>query len=134
MKKLLPWAFLSLLSFFLSSCEEAENIVSVCVRGKIIDYNCGRNPVVQVLTPNIRIGIKTPVGDGTKEVENVVQVNNLPAQFNQLGTEFYFSFRLAKEQEKDTGICPAIYVPYQVPQLMVNEIWNQACPEDFDDD
>jgi hypothetical protein len=88
---------------------------------------------VQVLTPDLRIGVKTPVGDGTQTIENVVQVNNLPTEFNQLGKEFYFSFRLAKDHEKDSGICPAIYTPYNVPQLMVNGTWVQAC-DDFDDD
>ena len=133
MKKLIRLSLLSLIGLSFFGCTETEDLISVCVSGKIIDYNCGRKPVVQILTPNARIGVKVPVGDGTKEVENVVQVNNLPPEFNQPGITFYFSFRVAKEEEKDSGPCPAIYTPYDVPQLMVNGIWELPCPDDDDD-
>ena len=138
MKKIIRLSLVSLVGLGSFGCTEKEDLLTgdllaICVNGKIIDYNCGRNPVVQVLTPGIIIGAKVPIGDGTKKVENVVRLNNLPPEFNQLGKTFYFTLRLAKEAEKDTGPCLAIYVPYNVPQMMVKNVSELPCPDDSDD-
>jgi len=134
MIKLTYLVLISFVGLATISCSEPEEMIEICAKGKIVDYNCGRNAVVQVITPNIKLGIKARINNTTTELENVIQINNLPAAFNQPGEEFYFTFRLAKEDEKDTGICPAIYTPYNVPQVMVKNVSELPCDDDDWDD